>query len=495
MDPAIWKNLPDSILNRVLVRLPLTALLKLRLVCQSWNSKILSPTIAQLRTGLHPHRPGFIRISAQRSSAGHLQLDFLDRHFHWRKICLGVPPGSIEIEAANAHLLCLSMIFNSLDGFVFKRFLMCNPVTAACKYLPPTLATSYPIIVGMTVQRNTGDYVLVFGGNFKIAKGRQHASRTSEIYRSANGKWNRVPNMPQNITPVLTSVACGSFIYWLAWDDHEHFGLLRFDVDTEEWTWLQTSCDIECYVPWGLMERHGVLFKVGKVSSSVNKAYVWELQEDKMEWKVMSEVPEDSETHWEGCIRHCVGHDGAFCSDNSCGHGGLIYKFDEDGQISIYKAPTCPTEEEAAANKAAAELQQLELVGDQGKDEVTVEDDKDEILDHSSDSKGMQESGEIAKESSDGKNIEALHSVQEQEERENEDHSNGEEEDDEEYDDASSYSSYSSSSGSSYTGSSSEDEELEPDYPTQQKTPALCTPDMIAPFGHLYVFEPCLGKV
>ncbi|KAI5056151.1 hypothetical protein GOP47_0029672 [Adiantum capillus-veneris] len=497
LDPAIWKNLPDNILNRVLVRLPLTSLLKLRLVCSSWNSKILSPAIANLRTGLFPHRPGFIRVSAQSSNAGHLQLDFLDRHFHWRKICLGVPPGSIEIEAANAHLLCLSMTFNSLDGFVFKRFLMCNPVTAACKYLPSTLATCYPIIVGMTIDRNTGDYVLVFGGNFKIARGRQHASRTAEVYRSVKGKWNKVPNMPPHVTPVLTSVACGSCLYWLAWDDHEHFGLLRFDVENEQWTWLQTSCDIECYVPWGLMERHGVLYKVGKVSSTINKAYVWELQHDTMEWKVLSEMPEDSETHWDGCVRHCVGHDGAFCSDNSCGHGGLIYKFHDEGEISIYKTPTCPTEEEVtaaaaaaratAANNAAAELQQLTLVAVSGKGKG-VQNEADEGGKGDLLNKGQAQNGV-----SDGGN-ETLHPIDEgEEEKEGVD-----EDDDEEFDDASSYasSSYSSlSSGSSYTGSSSEDEELEPDYPTAQKVAPLCSPNMVAPFGHLYVFEPCLGKV
>ncbi|MCO5573688.1 hypothetical protein L7F22_027462 [Adiantum nelumboides] len=376
------------------------------------------------------------------------------------------------------------MTFNSLDGFVFKRFLMCNPVTAACKYLPPTLATCYPIIVGMTVDRSTGDYVLVFGGNFKIASGRQHASRTAEVYRSAKGKWNRVPNMPPHVTPVLTSVACGTCLYWLAWDDREHFGLLRFDVGTEQWTWLQTSCDIECYVPWGLMERHGVLYKVGKVSSAINKAFVWELQHETMDWKVMSEVPEDSETHWDGCVRHCVGHDGAFCSDNSCGHGGLIYKFHDEGEISIYKTPTFPLEEEAAAaNNAAAELQQLALAADNGKGKV-AENEGDER------GKGNLLNKEQAQNNASNGSIKALHPIDEGEEE-------NEGEDDEEFDDASSYasSSYSSSLGSTYTGSSSEDEELEPDYPTAQKAAPLCTPDMVAPFGHLYVFEPCLGKV
>lgn len=452
--------------------------------------------MAALRSGLFPHRPGFIRISAHSSNAGYLQLDYLDRHFHWRKICLGVPPGSIEIEAANAHLLCLSMTFNSLDGFVFKRFLMCNPVTAACKYLPPTLATCYPIIVGMTLDRNTSDYVLVFGGNFKIARGKQQASRTAEVYRSAKGKWNRVPDMPPHITPVLTSVACNNCLYWLAWDDHEHFGLLCFDNDKEQWRWLQTSCDVECYVPWGLMERHGVLYKVGRVSSAMTKAFVWELHEETMEWTVMSEVPEDSERHWDGCVRHCVGHDGAFCSDNSCGLGGLIYKFHEDGEISLYKTPTCPSEEESTGNELAVLQQQaLATAVSKGKGE----DDNHSPKAHQiSDGKGEahhhlpSERKQDHHHFSDGNNETQLHPIdegEEEEEEENEVHDD---------DDASSFSSssYSSSSGSSYSGSeSSEDEELEPDFPAAEKFPPGCNPDMVAPFGHLYVFEPCLGKV
>lgn len=335
--------------------------------------------------------------------------------------------------------------------------------------------------------------MLVFGGNFKIARGKQQVSRTAEVYRSAKGKWNRVPNMPPHITPVLTSVACGNCLYWLAWDDHEHFGLLCFDADKEEWKWVQTSCDIECYVPWGLMERHGVLYKVGKVSAAINKAFVWELQQETMEWRVMSEVPEDSEAHWDGCVRHCVGHDGAFCSDNSCGAGGLIYKFYEDGEISIYKTPTCPTEEEAAANAAAAELEQLALAATEGKGKAKVDNDAHQICDGKSETKGVpSERAHTYSRPLDGRNEAQLHPIDEGEEEE-ENGANNEDEDD----DASSYSSssYSSSSGSSYSGSESSDDELEPDYPTAKKVAPLCTPDMVAPCGHLYVFEPCLGKV
>lgn len=423
MDPSIWSRIPDNILTHVLARLQLTCLLKLRLVSQSWNSRILSPALATLRARILPHRPGFVRVSAFRSSDGHLQLDYLDRHFHWRKICLGVPPESVEIEGASGHLLCLSMTFSSLDGYVFKRFLMCNPVTAACKYLPPTLVTCYPIIVGLILDRASGDYVLLFGGNFKIAKGEKKATRTAEVYRSSTRKWNRVPDMPSGITPVLTSVVCNGRIYWLGWDDDESFGLLFFDPKTERWGWVCTVCDVECYMPWGLMERHGNLYKVGRVSSRNSAAYVWELQAELMAWRVVSEVLQDSEHHWRGCVRYCAGHDAAFCADNTCGTGGLIYKFHDGNQVSLFRTPACPSEEQLEHPETVAPT-------------VSSKGDEENFF-HESD-------GEL------------------------------------------------SSSGWSGSDDSSEDEQLEPDFDTFA---ADCTPGMVAPFGHLYVFEPSLGKV
>lgn len=67
LDAKIWNKLPEELLERVLLYVPLQSLGRFRCVCKKWNKYVLEDTFTDLRELVSPQRPWIVMTSTKNS--------------------------------------------------------------------------------------------------------------------------------------------------------------------------------------------------------------------------------------------------------------------------------------------------------------------------------------------------------------------------------------------------------------------------------------------
>ncbi|KAJ7555825.1 hypothetical protein O6H91_05G056400 [Diphasiastrum complanatum] len=297
MDPGIWSNLPEELMDRVLAALPLLAFLQLRSVCKQWCSLIHSSHFCQLRqhSGVS-HKPCFL-FHVSVGSTGHL-LIYDPALGKWGKQTLSfLPPGiSASLVSVSGGLLCFKA--SKSDS---ACYLVCNPITKAYKELPPPLryrsTFRSPSLQIMLVDEASNSHKIILAG---YSTGRDSAT---EVYDSLTNSWRLVGDLPLKDDSKVTSIhpysgqpICNGNIYCRS---HLPPGVVSYSLEEESWTDLRVPICQSILSPY-LVEYNGSILMVGGVRRQGRKELnpesfcIWELSMKDLQWIELARMPDST---------------------------------------------------------------------------------------------------------------------------------------------------------------------------------------------------------
>ena len=169
-----FDELNEDLLEKVLAWLPAASFCRLRLVCKRWNSVATSATF-KIACSQIPYRdPWFLMVGQELNQS----IVFDTSEWKWRSIshqnllCRNTVP-----VASSGGLIC----FQTISG----DFVVGNPVTGACRELPPATPTRdtqtlHAVAMNSSPKDQSYRIVLVFGELSKLA---------AKVFDAAKGLW------------------------------------------------------------------------------------------------------------------------------------------------------------------------------------------------------------------------------------------------------------------------------------------------------------------
>lgn len=110
MDSAVWRNMPEDLLDRTLACLPLRDLFRARAVCRRWHALIFSRRFVRLVTETSAQRPWLVLSSAHRDRVWSSAYDPASRTWHDMAVHVVSQPDKCVI-ATPKGLLCYGSEF------------------------------------------------------------------------------------------------------------------------------------------------------------------------------------------------------------------------------------------------------------------------------------------------------------------------------------------------------------------------------------------------
>ncbi|KAL2608677.1 hypothetical protein R1flu_027250 [Riccia fluitans] len=249
MDSMLWRNLPPDVLEKILSKLPISSLMSFSRVCKRWENLIQSPGFAHRCDSAKPivfcHYPGnskkvksFLAFPSAKTNA-------------WEKHTLEFASEPVTLVAADKGLMCFRPEGKHSTLFIY------NPLTRQVRKLrvpgKSREDTDPEMLVGLTVNQDTGNYKLVVGFiEFNIEE--EEESRGTHIYDSVSSLWTLAsvyPIFPQDEEDEWddstrwdphVSVRCGENFYWVVEETYDTLGtrffkfLVKYDTKAGTWT-------------------------------------------------------------------------------------------------------------------------------------------------------------------------------------------------------------------------------------------------------------------
>ena len=158
MDPNIWSNIPQIILELIFARLPLQSLVRLQLLSKQWRSDLTAPAFQHAFCDGRPK--GFAVVESERTNPKQVwAYDAGARR--WHGLPLDYLPFSY-LAAADGGLLCF-VKYGKLEECL--QLVVCNPLTCAWRELPPVVGVQMiPKAFHMKVDFKSRQYTIKFLG-------------------------------------------------------------------------------------------------------------------------------------------------------------------------------------------------------------------------------------------------------------------------------------------------------------------------------------------
>ncbi|KAG0589926.1 hypothetical protein KC19_1G057600 [Ceratodon purpureus] len=286
MDPRIWGNLPVHILESILAWLPVSTLLKLRCVCKRFNNILHSPTLrATLR---RINRPRSVQAWYLFRGEGRECAAFNPEADSWCKLplqALNLPSSAtgIRVVAAAGGLLCLR------QG---ERMIVCNPLSKAWRELPPRQNTWKFPIVGMVMDTEIEEYVVVMAGSANPnTNGKKHDRLVTEVYSSRSKTWKSIEeDYPAQHLYQTNAVHCNGFLFSAGFES-----ILAYNLEQERWRELKGPAmqDAQLMLPQ-ICECNGCLLMVEVASEHwlMTRVSIWALQQQNNRWINLASMPQ-----------------------------------------------------------------------------------------------------------------------------------------------------------------------------------------------------------
>ncbi|KAL3676678.1 hypothetical protein R1sor_026626 [Riccia sorocarpa] len=164
---SLWENLPSDVMDKILAKLPISALMNFSRVCKRWECYIRTAEFARRCHSVQPvlfyHYPGEYNLSSGKIIHPYLAIPST-KSSTWEKHTLDFASEKIYLVAADHGLVCFKTVEKRSILFVY------NPVTRQFKKLRvPGKFRALPkrpdprMLVGLIVDQETGNYKLVVG--------------------------------------------------------------------------------------------------------------------------------------------------------------------------------------------------------------------------------------------------------------------------------------------------------------------------------------------
>ncbi|CAK9199185.1 unnamed protein product [Sphagnum troendelagicum] len=281
LDPKIWSKLPEEVVERVLVHLPLQSLVRMRAVCKKWDHYVFTGAFAKMRAETTlpppPQKPWIVMTSTEKS------LFAYDSGMDtWHDVPIPFNAQELHVVASAGGLLCFSNAW-----FQWPGMYVCNPMTQKWRQLPP-MNTWMISTVGMVYEEAATP------ASFKVlvCGRREDHGMITEVYDSKTNLWT-VGSTP---TPAArkyggdASLWCDGVFYCLTFP-FSTLCLLAYDLQQGSWHELPVRMPAPIMSP-SLVECKGRLMLVGGIEEQmVFKIQIWELDSKKWEWIELERMP------------------------------------------------------------------------------------------------------------------------------------------------------------------------------------------------------------
>lgn len=290
-----WSGLPEEVIERILLCLPLASTVQFRSVCKKWNSLFLSDGYWRRRYRMDKNQDQEVKRPAWffLCTTGKFSCAFDFEMNRWYKIPSPSIPRMSIITAAGS-VLCLGNLVTEC-----KILSICNPIKKTVKQLPPTSRIQLIHKASMCLNKDAHSYKIVVAGEENNIISAPINSRVytlyTEIYDSSTGHWRMAGNpLPHAKFGSDPGVWCKGLFYCIT---ELPYGVVRFDADNGIWSELDAAMPCSVSTPV-LAESNGRLIMVGRVVNNLNKdiekIQIWELQSvggDIKAWTELQQMP------------------------------------------------------------------------------------------------------------------------------------------------------------------------------------------------------------
>ncbi|KAL2642633.1 hypothetical protein R1flu_010220 [Riccia fluitans] len=297
MDPKVWSELPEHLMDNILVWLPLPNFLRMRVVCKKWGTLMHSSSFLQLCSEVPAQAPFFLMYAdlfQQRYAAYNPSLN------KWHLLPLscflsGPSLSQFVVLAAAGGLLCLGGVSGSVphgrNGYVVDQVTMgdrnlyvSNPITKARRKLPPMLRMQNPYIVGMVIDSAKKSYKIL------VAQDGEHLKL--QVYDSVSNSWQLTDSLRRRVALVVGTAYLQGILYCLTFGP----GIDVSIYNVEQGCWEELGSRMPpCLTCPQLFVNRGNLMMVGGIEEfgSMKSIHVWRLEAGQKEWVEILRMPDD----------------------------------------------------------------------------------------------------------------------------------------------------------------------------------------------------------
>jgi F-box interacting protein len=285
LDPKIWGKLPEELLERVLLHLPLQSLARMRTICKKWDHYVFTSAFTKLRAQIWPQKPWIVMTSTEKS------LFVYDSGLDtWHQVPIPFNAHELHVVAAAGGLLCFSNAW-----FQWPRMYVCNPMTQKWRRLPP-MNTWMISTVGMVYEEEAAATTppAAASSSFKVLVcGRlEDHSMITEVYDSITNSWTIGGNpSPARKHGGHASLWCDGIFYCLTFP-FSTLCLLAYNLRQGAWYEVPVRMPAPIMSP-SLVECKGRLMLVGGLEEehSVFVIQIWELDSSEHKWVELERMP------------------------------------------------------------------------------------------------------------------------------------------------------------------------------------------------------------
>nr|XP_043606308.1 F-box/kelch-repeat protein At5g15710-like [Erigeron canadensis]XP_043606309.1 F-box/kelch-repeat protein At5g15710-like [Erigeron canadensis]XP_043606310.1 F-box/kelch-repeat protein At5g15710-like [Erigeron canadensis] len=280
MEDDIWAMLPEDLLNEILARVPPFMIFRLRSVCKRWNSILLDNGFLKFHSQVPSHGPCLLTFWKNSESKVPQCSVFSLPLKQWYRIPFTfLPQWAIWLVGSSGGLVC----FSGLDGLTF-RTLICNPLTQACRILPPMHYNQQRQLT-LVVDRKQRSFKIIAANDLYGDK-----LLPTEVYDSKLNIWSVHQKMPAVNLGSSKMAFCDSRLYL---ETLSPLGLMMYRLDTGYWEHIPAKFPrslLDGYLIAGNKKR---LFLVGRVGlySTLQSMRIWELDHVKVMWAEVTRMP------------------------------------------------------------------------------------------------------------------------------------------------------------------------------------------------------------
>ncbi|KAG0488954.1 hypothetical protein HPP92_007545 [Vanilla planifolia] len=333
MHPAIWGQLPDHLLDRILALLPLPVLLSLRPTCPRFHSLLQSPSFL---SQLHSRSPSVAYFLLSHPQFSHRFLILHDTTADsWRKLSIPTYTYSNQLLSCSSGLLCFSVSHPSSSLLVYN-LLMFSSRIVRCPIQSPSSVTliSKP-------HRSPHGYKIFLSSS---------VSNSFFLYDSDSWSWTSFPLFAPLLSLTNSHQDPVFFNRFLYFTTPEPFSVVGFDLIAKRWETevapqLPPELAFIRLVSGGGGERLFLIAGIGRdgISRSLK---VWELVDgEQRRWEEVGRLPDLMCRKFVSVCYHnylhvsCIWHEGMVCVCCTTWSELLVFKV---ARGTWHWLPKCP---------------------------------------------------------------------------------------------------------------------------------------------------------
>eukprot|EP00249_Psilotum_nudum_P006680 c19976_g1_i1 orf=146-1366(-) len=285
---SICGALPQDIIDRVILWLPIRSLVRAQSVCKDWNTLICSKRFSNLYRRIPSQLPWLLVFPFDNGNVG---LVYDPASYRWFHLSFSFLPCDSRVVATAEGLIC-----SVPKTRMSKVWYVCNPISKSCKELPspPGLFKLVFLVVGMVVDKDAGSFKIVMAGSELVAEDSEQFILITETYDSTTHCWKRSDILLLDTPLSAWKAVSGGFMYCVT--GSVPYGVLAYNIKVGSWSEVRASMPADLTTV-RLMDRNGKLLMVGGLGNHgiTRDIGVWELQQTGTlsEWKEISWMPRD----------------------------------------------------------------------------------------------------------------------------------------------------------------------------------------------------------